>query len=174
MFARAFGIFCCFCLYCRCYCCCCWCCYFTTAASARCYFPSNSLAKTIWWMLYRTLRKVPGMDTNNMSKYTWWPQHVLLLSFLLWLVLQRENMTRLLFLAILDALLSRVCPNRCLWSTHGRRSWRFTGTQLLYTCDSLCRRRTMITRQKNSMGHQQCALRVTSRIASNIGAHKQV
>ena len=128
MFARAFGIFCCFCLYCRCYCCCCWCCYFTTAASARCYFPSNSLAKTIWWMLYRTLRKVPGMDTNNMSEYTWWPQHVLLLSFLLWLVLQRENMIRFLSCNL----------------------WRFVELCLSESLSSKCTRKEELTAQRNT------------------------
>ena len=37
----------------------------------------------------------------------------------------------------------------CLWTIDGRRSWRLTGTHLWYACDSLCRRRTMITRRKN-------------------------
>ena len=37
----------------------------------------------------------------------------------------------------------------CLWTIDGRRSWRLTGTHLWYACDSLCRRRTMITPRTN-------------------------
>ena len=57
-------------------------------------------------------------------------------------------MIRFVFLAILNALFSSVCPSCCISSIDGRRSWRFTGTQLWYTCDSLCRRRTTIPRRK--------------------------
>ena len=50
----------------------------------------------------------------------------------------------------LERFLSCVCPSGSLQSMDGRGSWRFTGTQLWYTCDSYCRRRTMITRTKTN------------------------
>ena len=58
---------------------------------SRCFCTSHSHAKPTRRVLYRTLRNVPGTNTNNMKQNTWRLQHVLLLSLLLWLVLRRKN-----------------------------------------------------------------------------------
>ena len=88
-------------LCCLCCCCCC-CCYCTT----YCWlvllgvfsFSSNSLAKaTWWWMLYRTLRKVPGTTKVRLWEKTcesWLQDVLLLLSFLLWCSDDRQKNTR--------------------------------------------------------------------------------
>ena len=62
-------------------------------------FSSNSLEKaTWWWMLYRTLRKVPGTTKVRLWERTCdsWLQDVLLLllSFLLWCSDDRRKNTR--------------------------------------------------------------------------------
>ena len=59
----------------------------------------------------------------------------------------------------LERIVSCVCPSCCLWSIDGRRTWWFTGTLLWYTWDSLCRRRTMITRRKINGSSIMCATR---------------
>ena len=84
----------------------------------------------------------------------------------------KSNVYDMLSAAIsLDSYIMTICPGRawsycyflqswtlysagfvlscCLWTIDGRRSWRLTGSHLWYACDSLCRRRTMITPRTN-------------------------
>ena len=114
MFARAFGIFCCFCFYCCCYCCCCcWLLlrlpllllllllllhYRLLVRAARCFFfPSNSLAKATCMVIDVVQEPSEKFRVRILKKCTWSPQDVLLLlllSFLLWCSDNRRKNTR--------------------------------------------------------------------------------